>query len=255
MKQLAWAIGFSLLAAACVKDTDMMLEQAVQPEENDALTFRGDAHVGGNALISYIWNGESFSNIDQVVKLEDIAPSTYTALRVGLAGTNQMAEIGLLTNSDPLFGEFSNDGIAIFGLGGKFMSPIVFYIEEGHTYRFRLIKADKDASGQIWSASIKDLSTGVETQLGKLNSAQGNSLRNNSVVLHEYAGEKVDCGKVPQSTISAFPPSADLNTSTGTYRYTSAYAALQKGNCVEASVQLLTVNGVPKVPLLLFGTD
>ncbi len=254
MKQLAWALGFALLAAACAKDTDLMPELAVQTDESGSVTSRADAHTGGIATVVYKWDGENFSNLDQKVKMEDIAPSTYTAMKVGLVGTNQVAEIGLLTNSDPFFGEFSNDGTAIFGLGGKFLQAI-FYIEEGHTYRFRIVKADNNADGQAWSASIKDLSTGVETQLGKLRSAQGSALRNNSTVQQEYMGDKMPCSAVPRSTISAFPPAADLNSETGIYRATSRYSALQKGTCVEASVQLLTVDGTPKVPLLLFGTD
>lgn len=195
-----------------------------------------------NAGMNIYWNPvtkDSYWNLDQIIWLEQKAPTTFWAeywlwsdTSKGVSATTG-AYMGLQTNGN-FFNNLPSGELAIFsvwnatgakgyncgkfsGEGEGYSCRIPFSIYINTIYRYRIWQVDSDSTGQWWGAWILDGHTGEDKYIGsiRINSSYKLSVPQNFV---EYFGSYLPCNKLPISITNWKPPT--LNN--GQYQSTNA---------------------------------
>lgn len=94
-----------------------------------------------------------------------------------------------------------------------------------HTYRLRVVRANRDARGQWWSASVLDRTIGVERQLGKIRVGRtARLLEPTSYTWTEYFGPKLSsCTAQPYSLVKWGTASGNNGSAKVYYSYPYTY--------------------------------
>ncbi len=105
-------------------------------------------------------------------------------------------------------GSRSGGVVAFSGEGTGWSARIPYLWTAGTSYRLRVARDDVTSEGTWWSASVVDVDTGVESQIGRLRAAPGwGGLRAWSVMWTEYYGPPLrHCSDlVPVSAVLGMP--------------------------------------------------
>lgn len=262
MKNLLFLIAAYLLcfAGTCEVEDDTGLPPTPNPNQQ---------HQEANMYLFWDWQGNDYYNIDQRIKINTLAPSTFWALSVNFVEQASGAYMGLQTKQDG-----SQNGLAIFsiwdangcvaGPNGSYCTDfsgegtgksvrVPFQIVPNHTYRFRLWRLEDDENGYWWGAFIMDENTNVETYLGKIRRQGSAALRNNAVDFVEYFGGALPCDDVPISVATFFPPTANNDDPSNAFQFGSKYSSYHMASCVTGQVFVATVDGQSSVPMVQHG--
>ena len=224
-----------------------------------------------NANLASEWtfggSAAGFWNVDQQMKVEQRAPSTYWAMQWDWAGLNYGGYLGLQTNGNRMDG--STGDTALFSLwnataasgpncgvfggeGNGYSCRLAYPITTGTYYRYRIWRGASDAGGQWWGAWIENASTGAETYLGSMRVAGGDTLATGVLNFVEYFGTAVTCGTVPRSQAVWTQPAAN-SEGNGNYQYGASYAGMTKGSCTGGSASPVNLGWTSGVRVVLGG--
>lgn len=199
------------------------------------------AHVNGAENVSWDLDGpgDDLWNIDQVIWVDDQAPSTYWALYFQFAESADGGYIGLQTNGNRFDG--STGDTAIFSLwnangarggdgtcdtfdgeGVGYSCRRAWTLRDGVQYRLRIWRLEKEGDNQWWGGWIHSAATGRDYHLGDIRVPASDHFTFGSPVnFVEYFGEDRPCDDVPVSTASFTQPAGNYLGST--YQYNSSY--------------------------------
>ncbi len=224
-----------------------------------------------NANLSSQWTFAGASvgywNVDQQMRVEQRAPSTYWAMQWNWKGLSYGGYLGLQTNGNRMDGStgdtalfslwnanaVSGSNCGVFGgEGSGYSCRLAYPITTGAYYRYRLWRGTSDAAGQWWGAWIENTSTGADTYLGSIRVASGDTLATSVLNFVEYFGTAVTCGTVPVSQAVWTQPAANSQGG-GAYQYGAQYAGMTKGSCTGGSATPVSLGSTSGVRVVLGG--
>lgn len=205
-------------------------------------------HSNGHNYAFWSWSGSGFWNVDQLVRIDEKARTTFWAEQFFWSGTSTGGYMGLQTDGNRVDG--SRGDTAIFsvwganaargacrtfaGEGTGYQCLIPYRVATNRLYRYRIWRLDADAGGQWWGAWMIDPTTGQETWIGSIRAAASNTTIGATTNFVEYFGAKVACTQVPRSNALFTQPAAN-SMGGGVYEYGSSYAGNSKGSCVTST--------------------
>lgn len=215
-------------------------------------------HLNGSAYVHWSFDGpgDDLWNVDQEIRVDRKAPSTYWALAFRYTGQTQGGYMGVQTKGSRFDG--SHGDTAIFSLwgadaarpaegacaafapeGGTGMScRMAFAIRTTTVYRLRLWRLERDGSGQWWGAWILSSRTGHDYHLGDLHVPNGVGTVGDVVNFAEYFGPARACDRVPVSQASFTNPAGNsFGDQAQTYGHYSRPAGVSVLSCARAGAE------------------
>lgn len=262
----------SLALTACL--TTLLLTNIYQPaalalaESSSEEAGEVHQHQSGADYAYWHFSGldSTFWNVDQYIQVQQKAPTTFWAMQVFFADSNDAGYMGLQQRA-------AGEGdIAIFSLwnanaargsscgtfGGEgvgYSCRMPFDVIEGNWYRLRLWRMETEGANQWWGAWIYSYNTNTDYYVGSIRvPAKGHSTINGVLNFSEYWGQSVDCDKVPLSLVNLTQPAANSNgDEVGTYRNYSQSSGWGKASCTGGYAQDQDFGFTKGVSLVLGG--
>ena len=107
---------------------------------------------------------------------------------------------------------------------------LAYPLRASQWYRYRIWRLDATAEGQWWGAWIRDESTGVETEIGRMLMPVVSSTISSTASFTENFGPNVACNEA-QRSIAIFTQPAANQTSPGAYEHYSSLGSTAEGGC------------------------
>lgn len=223
--------------------------------DDGCLPASSGTHLHANLYGFWDFGDNGFWNIDQELKIEQKARSSFWAQNWQWTGRSDGGYMGLQTDGvrfDGTRGELAifsvwnaldaKDGeCAAFGSEGAGWSCRVPYgIVEGRWYRLRIWRVSTVPEGHWWGAWVEDTTTGVDTRIGQILVPDSAATVDEPWNFSEFFGRQQACDAVPVSRAIWTQPAANSNGE-GLYDHLSRATTSSRGRCTGGSVTKIDI--------------
>lgn len=257
MKKLFFAtlIGFLFFTPAC------------ETEPLDCPAPGAGQQLNAHVHLNWNWSGNNFYNIDQKIRITQLAPATfwtnqfqftgggtgYMGLQKG--GINNPVEqvrFSIWDAVDCIEGTGA-DCNTFTGEGDGLTITLPLDIIENHDYRLRVWNVGHEGIYTWWAAFVRNLSTNEGYYIGSIKVANSPSISHAGCWTEYWGGSFADIDCVPRTNAYFYPPTANNNDETNSFQYEAIFNNFNVGNGTNGNVSNVTLNGNPSVKHVVQG--